>query len=188
MHNTLKKTGLDFQTFDVDITIYHRFHIHRIFDWGGRVVLDNGRELPIDPWQAEHYDVWTDPAVIDYFKVHIRDLVEAITNCKPRILGMSVHGCNIEFSREVMKQVKAALPETQILVGGFSCYNADIGRKDLPECDYMCIAESDLTVGPLVERLAMGERPFNQAGILSRYDTPDYKYLPAPLPHKLTVV
>ena len=41
-----------------------------------------------------------------------------------------------------------ALPDLLLLVGGFSCYNADIGLRAFPEADYMCIGESDLTVGP----------------------------------------
>ena len=38
----------------------------------------------------------------------------------------------------------------------------------------MCIGEADLTVGPLVKKLIQGERPYNLAGILSKFDKPDY--------------
>ena len=72
-----------------------------------------------------------------------------------------------------------------LLVGGFSCYNPDIGLRAFPEADYMCIGESDLTVGPLVKRLAAGERPKDLPGVVSRFDTPDQMFVPAPMQHNL---
>ena len=49
----------------------------------------------------------------------------------------------------------------------------------------MCIGKSDLTVGPLVKQLVAGERPIDQPGVLSRYDTPDRLFVPAPMQHNL---
>ena len=72
-----------------------------------------------------------------------------------------------------------------ILAGGFSCYNADIGLRAFPEADYMCIGEADLTVGPLVSALARGHRPRNQPGVLSKFDSPDWMFVPASMPHNL---
>src|SRR5436305_436345 len=88
-------------------------------------------------------------------------------------------------SRTSISSLWIVRPETVVIVGGFSCYNADVSRRGFPDCDYMCIGEADLTVGPLVEKLARGERPRNQPGIRSRFDSPDYRLLPAPMPHKL---
>ena len=47
----------------------------------------------------------------------------------------------------------------------------------------MCIGEADLTVGPLVKKLIQGERPYNLAGILSKFDKPDYhkNFVQAPI-------
>ena len=104
---------------------------------------------------------------------------------KPKVLGLSIQGCNEAAAREVAFGVKAQLPDVIIVVGGFSCYNPDVGRRAFPECDYMCIGEADLTVGPLFEALARGDRPFNQAGVLSRFDTPEHPYIPAPMIHDL---
>ena len=64
--------------------------------------------------------------------------------------------------------MKDALPELVILVGGFSCYNPDIGLRAFPSADYMCIGESDLTVGSLVKQLVAGERPKDLPGVISR--------------------
>lgn len=185
VHNALKKIPIRSQTFDVDIVTYHRYHIARLFDEAGFITLPSGREMPEDPWQAEQYDLWSCDDVIEYFKPVLDETIEAIVEAKPKILGLSIHACNESFSREVARRSKEKLPDLIVLVGGFSCYNPDIGLKAIPECDYMCIGEADLTIGPLVGQLANGERPFNQAGVLSRFDTDDYTYIPGPMAHNL---
>ena len=192
VNNALKKTSASYQIFDLDIVAYHRFHLHRLFDMGGRITLPSGRVLPEDPWQAENYDVWSlgnDAAghneILEFFRPLIDETIASLVEARPKIIGLSIQQCNEAISREIVRGVKAKLPDTLILVGGFSCYNADIGLRGFPECDYMCIGESDLTVGPLVEALARGERPSNQAGVLSRFDTPDRPFIPAPMVHNL---
>jgi hypothetical protein len=159
VHNALKRSGIAFETFDLDIMTYHRYHIGRLFDEGGTIILPSGREMPTDPWQAENYDLWSDPEVLAYFSPIILGAADAIIGAKPKVLALSIQQCNEEFSRLLVNRVKGALPDVVILVGGFSCYNADIGLKAFPEADYMCIGESDLTVGPLAKRLVSRERP-----------------------------
>lgn len=196
LNNALKKTDVSFEILDLDIISYHRFHVHRLYDMGGHIVLPGDLALPEDPWQAEHYDLWTAAGggasgatgrneVLEFFRPLIDETIEAVVRAQPKVLGLSIQGCNEAAAREIAIGVKAQLPDIVIIVGGFSCYNADIGRRAFPECDYMCIGEADLTVGPLLEALARGERPFNQPGILSRFDTPEFKYLPAPMIHDL---
>ena len=188
VHNALKHTDVRYQTRDLDILIYHRFHIRRLFDENGIVTLPGGKELPPDPWQAKHYDLWGDPDVLTYFQPEIDEITAKIVEAKPKVLGLSIHACNERFSRIVVEGVKKELPETVILVGGFACYSADIGLRGFPVADYMCIGEADLTVGPLVEALAKGERPGNTPGVLSKYDSPDYRYLAGPMPHNLDLI
>ncbi len=188
VHNALKRTGVRYQTRDLDILIYHRFHIRRLFDENGVVTLPSGRELPTDPWQAEHYDLWSDGEVLAYFQPEIDEIIAKVVGARPKILALSIHGCNAHFSTLVVQGVKEKLPETIVLVGGFACYNADIGLRGFPPADYMCIGEADLTVGPLVEALARGERPRNTPGVLSKYDSPDYQYIPGPMPHNLDLI
>jgi radical SAM superfamily enzyme YgiQ (UPF0313 family) len=196
LNNALKKTYVLFQILDLDIISYHRFHVHRLYDMAGSIVLPGDLVLPEDPWQAEHYDLWTATGggasgttgrneVLEFFRPLIDETINAVVKSRPKVLGLSIQGCNEAAAREVAIGAKARLPELIVVVGGFSCYNADIGRRAFPECDYMCIGEADLTVGPLLEALARGERPFNQPGILSRFDTPEFKYLPAPMIHDL---
>jgi len=188
VHNALKKTRVRYQTFDLDIIAYHRFHAHRLFDVGGNVVLPNGKELPADPWQAENYDLWSDKDVIRYFMPIIEECAAAIIEARPKILGLSIQQCNERFSSELVHLVRSALPDTIILCGGFSCYSSDIGLRAFPQADYMCIGEAELTIGPLVEQLARGKRPKDLPGVVSRFDTPNRLYIPGPMPHDLDAI
>jgi hypothetical protein len=188
VNNALKTAAVSFAVFDLDIITYHRYHMRRIFDCGGRVVLPGGRVLPIDPWQAEHYDLWAMPEVIDYFMPIIVEAANEIVRARPKVLGLSVQQCSEAFSRKLVNLAREQLPDLVVVVGGFSCYNADIGLKSFPEADYMCIGEADLTVGPLVEALARGERPRNIAGVVSKYDDPEVPFIPAPMPHNLSAL
>lgn len=185
VHNALKNSAISYQTLDTDIIVYHRFHIHRIFDLGGQVVLPSGKELPVDPWQAENYELWEEPEVVGYFRPDIDEIVAGLIEAHPKVIGMSIQTCNEPFSREIVNAVKAAHPDIVIVVGGFSCYNPDVGRKAFPECDYMCIGEADLTVGPLMERLVRGETVKHMPGVMSRYDDEDYEFVRGPMPHNL---
>lgn len=186
--NALKHVEVRHQTLDIDIILYHRFHVRRLFDEGGKMYLPNGKELPTDPWQAEHYDVWTGDDTIDFFEAEVREIVAKLLVARPKVLGLSIHGCNERFSKEVVKRIKEAAPEIIVLVGGFACYSPDIGLRGFPLADYMCVGESDLTVGPLVERLARGERPANTPGVLSKFDDPNVPYVPAPMVHNLDLL
>ncbi len=78
VHNALKQVDIRYQTCDLDILIYHRFHIRRLFDEGGKITLPGGRALPTDPWQAEHYDLWSDNEVIAYFEPEIQEIVAKV--------------------------------------------------------------------------------------------------------------
>ncbi|CCQ89775.1 hypothetical protein, putative Cobalamin-binding Fe-S oxidoreductase [Nitrospina gracilis 3/211] len=188
VHNALKKTSIDFQTLDLDIIVYHRFHIYRLFDTPGRVVTASGREMPEDPWAVEEYDIWQNPDTLEFFQKDIDEIIQKIVAAKPKILGLSIQACNINFSKRVAQGVKKALPDTIILVGGFSCYQASVGLRAFPDCDYMTIGEADLTVGDLVEKLARGERPTGLPGVLSRFDPPDMTFIPGPMPEDLDAI
>ncbi len=185
IYNALKTLDISCQVFDTDIIVYHRYHIRRIFDEGGTVFLSDGSEMPLDPWQAENYELWMKPEVLEHFRSHIDEITSKLIEAKPKVLGISIQQCNEAFAKEIVVKVKESLPDLSVVVGGFSCYNQDVGLKAFPEADYMCIQEAELTAGPLISALINGERPKNLPGIHSRYDDPEHSFIPAPLVHNL---
>jgi radical SAM superfamily enzyme YgiQ (UPF0313 family) len=185
VHNAIKKTNVKFQTLDLDIIMYHRYHMYRILDTYGKVTTPEGYDMPEDPWAVEAYEAWQEPETMEYFRSEINEIIAGLVKAKPKILGLSIQACNINFSKEVVKGVKEALPDTLILVGGFSCYQSSVGLRAFPLCDYMIIGEADLNVGDLVEKLARGERPTGLAGVMSRFDPPNITFLPSPMPENL---
>ncbi|MDO8426671.1 MAG: radical SAM protein [Deltaproteobacteria bacterium] len=185
VNNALKKAGVRFQTIDLDIIAYHRFHAHRLFDGPEAVLTPSGKRLPEDPWLAENYELWQRQDTIDFFRPEIEETIKAIVEARPKIAGFSIQACNIKFAKEVAKGVREALPDTVILAGGYSCYHPFIGRLAFPEADYMVIGEADLIVGDLVKRLASGERPTGIAGVMSRFEPAGVKFRPGPMPEDL---
>ena len=185
VHKALKSSGVRFQTVDCDIIIYHRYHTFRLLDTDGRVCLPCGREMPEDPWAAEDMSLWDDPEILDFFKDDIDEIVAELVRAGPKILGLSVQQCNLLFCREVARRAREALVDLLVIVGGYSCREADVGRKVFPECDYMAIGEADLTIAPMVQRLVSGERPADTPGFLSVHDSENRQYQPAPLPEDL---
>lgn len=185
VNNALKKAGIRFQTIDLDVIAYHRFHGRRLFDGPEAVLTPSGKRLPDDPWLAENYELWQRQETIDFFRPEIDEAIDAIAAARPRVAGFSIQACNIKFAREVARGVKERLPETIILAGGYSCYHPFIGRLAFPEADYMVIGEADLVVGDLVKRLAGGERPTMLPGVMSRFDPKDAPFTPGPMPENL---
>ena len=185
VHNALKKLDINHAVYDLDIIAYHRFHMHRMFNLGDNNELPSGRSLPKDPWQAEHYDIWGEEEITDYMLPLIMDIVDKVCEAKPKLIGMSLQQCNTQISTAVAREIKSRLPETKIIVGGFSCYNPNIGFKAFPLADYMCIGEADLTVGELVNSLVKGEEIVDMPGVLSKQDTPFRLFVPAPMENDL---
>lgn len=196
IHNAIKKAEINFETVDLDIHAYHRYHMHRIFDLGGEVILPNGVQAPTDPWLAENYDFWTlnsehatvresPPELLSLFEPFINEAAEKIIKAKPKILAMSIQQCNEGISRKLLSLIKKKLPNLIVISGGYSCYNPDIGLKAFPEVDYMFIGEAELTVGPVVKKIINNEKPANQAGVISKYDDPSIDFIPGPMPHNL---
>lgn len=204
VYNTLKKCNFNLEILDLDIITYHRYHLRRIFDQGG-VIEINDETFPEDPWRAENYDIWSEKgefsilekqnidqiyeanSILKFLKPIIDETINQFKKTNPKIVGFSIQQCNIPFTKILVKEFKKINPNIIVIVGGFSCYNADIGLQAFPDADYMCIGESDLTAGPLFEKVFEGKRPFNQPGILSKFDTENYKdnFVQAPMIHDL---
>lgn len=185
VHNALKKTKLNFQTVDLDIIAYHRYHTYRLLDAKTPPVSPKGRPMHADPWLAEAYAEWSKEDTINYFQPEMEEILHKLVKARPKILGCSVQDCNIQFTRELVRRVRKVFPDIVIVVGGYSAYQPNVGLSIFPEADYMCIGEADLTVGPLLEALARGEFPQNTPGVISVFDTPNRKYQAGGMPHEL---
>jgi len=177
VYNALKNADIVFQTVDLDIITYHRYHTYRLLDAKEPLTTPKGKPMRDDPWLAEYYDDWQDKDVIAYFNPELEEIVEKLIAAKPKILGVSVQGCNHLFTEEVVRRVRLAAPEIIVLAGGYSCYQSTIGLNAFPLADYMCIGEADTTIGGLVEKLARGEKPRDLPGVMSVNDTPGWTFV-----------
>ncbi|MEW6386046.1 MAG: SDR family NAD(P)-dependent oxidoreductase [Thermodesulfobacteriota bacterium] len=181
VHNILKGTGIQFQTLDLNIICYHRFHARRIQGNQEEITLPSGYVVPKDPWDLVNTEKWSEPEMIAYFRPQIEEIVKALIEAKPKIIGLSLNGLNLKVAAEVVKGVRAGLPEVIILVGGHSCVYPTVGPWLFPHFDYMVIGEAELTLEPLLKELLAGKRPRDLPGIISRYDTPGRVWDPGPL-------
>ncbi|MDR4498206.1 MAG: B12-binding domain-containing radical SAM protein [Candidatus Scalindua sp.] len=183
VHNILKRTGINFQTVDLDIIIYHRFHSQRILDGLEEIITSGGYKMENDPWNmvSSSEDEWEKPELIEYFRPEINEIVDGLKKAWPKIIGISLHNNNIPIAREIVNALRETMPELIVIAGGFSCVHVSLGRRVFPECDYMVMGEAELSLGPLVKALVAGEKPCNLPGILSRYDSPDRVWMPAPV-------
>ncbi|RAU20262.1 hypothetical protein CU669_19340 [Paramagnetospirillum kuznetsovii] len=178
--NALKKTGLGFQVLDLDVFSYHRYHMHRLFDVVGSLTLPDGTVLPVEPWLPEHHELWSSGKITHLVEDEVVEIIEQIVAARPKVLGFSVHACNRRIASRIAQAVRAQVPEIAIIAGGYSCQNEAMGMRGFPDADYMCIGEADLTVGPLCQMLAAGQRPKDLPGIMSRFDTPGRRFVPGP--------
>ena len=87
-------------------------------------------------------------------------LVEAIRDSPPDVLGFSVTNWNIDLSRRIAQYVKARLPNT-VLVAGGPCVDDEDGPiieffDDFPTLDYVIPSEGELGIVALLTHLANG--------------------------------
>ena len=180
VHNILLKTGVRFQTVDVNVLMYHRYHQARIL---GRapLVARGGYVMKDDPWDNTNTAEWEREDVLDFFWPEIADLLRQIVRSGVKAVGISVHASNRVLAKRFVRELRALAPEVVVVVGGYDCVYANVGPILFPDFDYMVIFEGELTVGPLVGALARGQRPKDLPGIVSRFDTPGRVWEPVPL-------
>jgi radical SAM superfamily enzyme YgiQ (UPF0313 family) len=181
VHNILKTTGIRFQTVDLNIIFYHRYHSRKILDGLDKVISSSGYVMPDDPWETTSSNEWSKPEVIDYFRPEINEVINGLVKARPKIIGISLSGTNRTVAREVVKGVRALYPEVIILVGGYDCVYHYVAPHLFPEYDYIVIGEAELTLGPLLKALVAGEKPKDLPGVISKHDSPGRTWVAAPL-------
>jgi hypothetical protein len=180
VHNALRRAAVRFQTVDLNILLCHRFY-QRMFFGRGPTVTASGAVLPQGLWGLDDHSVWEQEEVLAYFWDEIGEVIRQIAQQRPKAVGLSVHATNRMLSKRFVRELRAAAPDVLVVVGGYDCAHRETGPHLFPDFDYMAIFEADLTVGPLVQALARGERPRDLPGIVSRFDSPDRAWQETPL-------
>ncbi len=184
VHDALKKENISLQTVDLDIIIYHRYHSDRLLDGMSGGCTQEGYKLPEDPWQPVHYLEWEKDDFVDYFQPDIDELVEKLSQAKPKIIGCSIQQVNRAFTQRLVQELKKRFDFT-LIVGGMSCLHADAAKIVFPDADFIVVGEADLTIGPLVHSILKGETPKDVPGVWSRFDTPGRIFTEGRLPQNL---
>ncbi len=187
VHNILKKTGIHFQTIDLNVIAYHQFHSERILK-KKTITTKGGYEMKEDPWENTNSSEWEHPEVVEYFLQKLDDLIMGIAFCQPKAVGISVQANNRQLANALIKVLRTRVPEVAIVIGGYDCVYHYVGPYLVPDFDYMAIGDTELTLEPLVKALAGGERPGDLPGIISRYDSPHRKWSNPPLLENLDLI
>ena len=172
VYAALKETGIEYQALDCNIIFYHRYHWARIL---------RGTRETADPWDNTSTGEWDKPETIEHFRPWIDEVINALAEAQPRIVGVSSSGSNRFVAREVIKGVRRTCPDSIVLVGGYDCMRHWLALYLVMDYDYMVIGEAELTVAPLVKALLRGERPRDLPGVLSKYDSPDRGWANGPM-------
>ena len=180
VHNILNNMGINFQTFDSNIILYHRFHSTRILENGPLPSTSTGIKME-DPWDNTNTDFWSDEKVLGFFKPFITEIVDKILSAAPKILGISLNGNNRSLAKRLVRSIKESNPDIIIIVGGYDCVYHDIAPHLFSDFDYMVIKEAELTLSPLVKKLLANEKPFDIPGVLSKYDSKNREWTGVPL-------
>lgn len=183
VHNILKDLKINIQTVDINIIWYHRYHSNRIVCDLKKITTSSGYIMKDDPWENFNEAEWGKQEVIDYFKDYIEELAEAISEAKPKILGIGITDSSNLVARNLIKSVKKRCSDIIIIVGGYNCYNKDIGPRLFPPeyFDYMIIGEAEMALPPLVQSILSDKKPKDLPGIISRFDSFDRAWQDPPL-------
>ena len=197
VHNILKGTGLNFQTMDLNIIWYHRYHMARLLDGVENAAWLKGDQL--DPWDSTVAETWDNSEIpteyqinedeapksrnlaIEYFREQVDEVIDEIVKAKPRMLGFSLNLNNTCMVHEVIKGVKKRLPDVLVLVGGYAFYSHQLSLARSSDLyDYVIVGEAEYSLPPLIKKLKesfkTGDYPKDLPGILSKFDTPDRKF------------
>lgn len=184
LYNILKKEELNFQVIDSNIVFYHKYHSERLLKKKS-IVTKDGYKMPDDPWDPLAANDWEKPEVLDYFMPQIEEIIFKISKNPPKAIGISIHGSNRSIAKRFVKALRKKIPDIIVMVGGYDCVYPDIAPVLFSDFDYMFIGETELTIGPFMKKFLNGEKPIDQVGIISKFDTPERTWTDTPLPENL---
>ena len=125
------KTDVRFQTVDVNVLMYHRYHQSRILG-GVPLVAPGGYAMKDDPWDNTNTAEWEREDVLDFFWPEIADLLQQIVRNGVKAVGISVHASNRVLAKRFVRELRALAPEVAVVVGGYDCVYAQRGAVALP--------------------------------------------------------
>ena len=163
--NALKPLGLNVRVADMNIAYFHRMHNPSL-------------------WSVEAgFDLWTKQAWVSRECQGMIDSVAVdLLSLEPKILGISASETSQAWTNLMVATIRRLTPELPIIVGGYSCEYDYAARQNVPDFDYLCVRDAELTLPSLVIALLGGNRPRDLPGVLSKYDTPGRAWVDAPLP------
>ena len=108
------------------------------------------------------------PCVIDG-RLERRDpaqVVEAIVARRPRVLGISAMTHMVKTAARIAASVKAAVPDTKVVLGGFhASFLPERTLDEFPVFDYLVVGEGEVAFTALVAALRAGEGAPRIAGV-----------------------
>ncbi|MFZ2889062.1 B12-binding domain-containing radical SAM protein [Sulfuricurvum sp.] len=180
VHNILRKLNIKFQTCDLDNIIYHRIYQDLLLK-DKKPIGMNGLLIPEHPWETTELWVWSDERFLNEMNEYIVEIADKICVSSPKIIGLSLHFSNIEFSVKVINLVRQRLKEVKIVVGGFSCANYKTALKTFPLADFVIVGEAELSLPVLIDAILNKKETDTLAGVLPYKDV----FIPAPLVENL---
>ncbi|MBJ7549139.1 B12-binding domain-containing radical SAM protein [Marinomonas ostreistagni] len=169
VHNILKGLGINFQTVDLDMIIYHRYHSNRILDDHKHIYSPSGKEMPADPWAIAFIeDSWKDPDFVSYFDELLDKISDRIVQAAPKIIGFSLNGTNTLIVQKIVRKIRPQLPDTKVIVGGYECINPEVGPKIFDDYDYMVIFEAEGSLPDLIQLILDNKKVIGLPGVISK--------------------
>jgi len=171
-----KSAGYHTRALDLNIKAYRYLRHH----------VETGL-LDFDPWNGTREWKWLEanyhtdihPALEPLFRKHLNEIIAN----PPDVVGFSVYYCNEEPVRWMVKELKAALPNIKIIVGGSNTHNQVERMSQEPLYDYVCNGEGEKILLEILEEIENGvvyettqvrRQPEEQRINISNLPLPDY--------------
>lgn len=87
------------------------------------------------------------------------EIVEALLDRQPRVIGLSVYIWNVEETTRVVALLKQVAPEVTVVLGGPEVSHEYDRQTIVQMADYLIPGPADLVFGQLCQRILDGDRP-----------------------------
>jgi len=99
----------------------------------------------------------------------VQDTINELIERRPRILGLSAMTHMIVTTHKIAAAVKAACPETIVVLGGFhGSFLPERTLREFPSFDYVIVGEGEIAFAKFVRAVLSGLDPSDIPGVASR--------------------